>query len=95
MLHSLLMVAQMVIHVAGELSSSAGLAFADYRQAVENLRELGFPEPLVAQLVRLPGFRNVVVHGYLRVDEELVLRALGELEPVEEFLALVARRAEA
>lgn len=94
-LHSLLMVAQMVIDVAGELSSSAGLAFADYRQAVENLRELGFPEPLVAQLARLPGFRNVVVHGYLRVDEELVLRALGELEPVEEFLALVARRAEA
>lgn len=92
-LHSLLMVAQMVIDVAGELSVSAGLAFADYREAVENLRELGFPDPLVEQLARLPGFRNVVVHGYLRVDEERVLRALDELEPVEEFLALVARRA--
>lgn len=92
-LHSLLMVAQMVIDVAGELSVSAGLAFADYREAVENLRELGFPKPLVEQLARLPGFRNVVVRGYLRVDEERVLRALDELEPVEEFLALVARRA--
>lgn len=83
---------QMVIDVAGELSGSAGLAFADYPEAVENLRELGFPEPLVEQRARLPGFRNVVVHGYLRVDEERVLRALDELKPVEEFLASAAGR---
>ena len=91
-LHSLLMVAQMVIDVAAELSVSAGLIFSDYREAVDNLRRLGFPEGLVDQLVRLPGFRNVVVHAYLKVDEALVLRALEELGPVEEFVASVAGR---
>ena len=91
-LHSLLMVAQMVIDVAAELSVSAGLTFSDYREAVDNLRRLGFPEGLVDQLVRLPGFRNVVVHAYLKVDEALVLRALKELGPVEEFVASVAGR---
>ncbi len=90
--HSLLMVAQMVIDIAGELSASHALSFSDYREAVENLRQLGFPDSLVDRLARLPGFRNVVVHGYLRLDEERVLGALGELEPVEEFLSLVVGR---
>lgn len=86
------MVAQVVIDVAGELSASHGLAFSDYRAAVENLRQVGFPDALVDRLARLPGFPNVVVHGYLRLDEEQVVRALEGLEPVEEFVALVARR---
>jgi uncharacterized protein YutE (UPF0331/DUF86 family) len=46
----------------------------------------------VDELVRLPGFRNVVVHASLKVDEALVLRALEELGPVEEFVASVAGR---
>ncbi|MDR5708694.1 MAG: DUF86 domain-containing protein [Armatimonadota bacterium] len=90
--HSLLMVAQMVIDVAGELSASAGLTFPDYRGAVENLRRLHFPSDLVDQLALLPGFRNVVVHGYLRLDPSRVLQALETLEPVERFVALVAER---
>jgi uncharacterized protein YutE (UPF0331/DUF86 family) len=91
-MHSLLMVAQMVIDIAAELSTSAGLPFSDYRGAVENLRALDFPMELVDQLARLPGFHNVVIHGYLRLDEARVLRALAELEPVERFVALVADR---
>lgn len=90
--HSLLMVARMVVDIAGELSASHALSFSDYREAVENLRRLGSPGSLVDRLARLPGLRNVVVPGYLRLDEERVLAALGELEPVEEFLALVAGR---
>ncbi len=90
--HSLLMVAQMVIDVAGELSASAGLAFSDYRGAVENLRHLHFPPDLVNELALLPGFRNVVVHGYLRLDPGRVLEALQNLEPVERFVAMVAER---
>lgn len=93
--HSLLMVAQMVIDIAGELSASHALSFSDYREAVENLRQLGFPGSLVDHLARLPGFLSVVLHRYLRLDEERVLAALGELEPVEEFLSLVAGRLQA
>jgi uncharacterized protein YutE (UPF0331/DUF86 family) len=65
---------------------------SELRRYLDHLRRLGFPEGLVDQLVRLPGFRNVVVHAYLKVDEALVLRALEELGPVEEFVASVAGR---
>ena len=43
----------------------------------EEALPLGFPEVLVDQLVRLPGFRNVVVDTSLKVNEARVLRTLG------------------
>jgi uncharacterized protein YutE (UPF0331/DUF86 family) len=45
---------------------------------------------LVERLVRLPGFRNVIVHEYADVDYARVLKALDELEPVERFARAVA-----
>jgi uncharacterized protein YutE (UPF0331/DUF86 family) len=63
-LFSLLMIAQMVIDVCGELSARSNLRFGDYAEAVSNLRKIGgFPSEVVEVLVRLPGFRNVVVHS--------------------------------
>jgi len=91
-LFSLLTVCQLVIDIAGELSARRGERFEDYTQAVRNLvRDPRFPAALVAQLERLPGFRNVLVHEYVELDMEKVTDALDNLEPVERFLEIVGR----
>jgi uncharacterized protein YutE (UPF0331/DUF86 family) len=91
-LFSLLMVAQMVVDICGELSTRANLRFGDYTEAVANLRKIGgFPPHVVDLLQRLPGFRNVVIHEYVGVDNRLVVAAVHQLEPIEEFVQLVAR----
>ncbi len=81
-LFSLLMAVQLLIDVAGELSARRGLAFHDYTEAVRNLRQVGgFAGELVERLARLPGFRNVLMHEYVRLDYDRVLAALADLEP--------------
>lgn len=95
-LHSLQTVCQIVIDVAGELSARHGLPFQDYTEAVRNLARIGpFPSELVEALEPLPAFRNVVIHDYVALELARALDALDELEPVEEFAAIVARIAEA
>jgi uncharacterized protein YutE (UPF0331/DUF86 family) len=92
-LFSLLTVAQLVIDISGELSSQARLSFEDYTTAVRNLARIeGFPRELVDELSRLPGFRNVLIHEYVGLDYALVLQALGQLEPVEEFARIMSDR---
>jgi len=92
-LFSLLTVAQVVIDVAGDLSAREGHRFEDYTSAVRNLARLpDFPEPLVSELARLPGFRNILVHEYVGLDYDLVMRALDELESIEQFLRIVLGR---
>jgi uncharacterized protein YutE (UPF0331/DUF86 family) len=94
-LFSLLAVAQLVIDVAGELSSRAGQSFEDYTTAVRNLGRLDgedFPPEMVDELARLPGFRNILIHEYVGLDYDLVLRALDHLDPIERFVRTVAAR---
>ena len=91
-LFSLLMICQLVIDIAGELSARRGDRFEDYTQAVRNLaRDERFPPDLVDKLARLPGFRNVLVHEYVALDLNRVVEALNDLEPVERFLRIVSR----
>ncbi len=91
-LFSLLTVCQLVIDLAGELSTRKGLGFEDYTEAVRNLRQYeGLDDETVDALVRLPGFRNVVVHEYVSLDLDRVVEALGQLEPVAEFARFVAQ----
>jgi uncharacterized protein YutE (UPF0331/DUF86 family) len=91
-LFSLLMVCQLVIDIAGELSARRGERFEDYTDAVRNLtRDQRFPPPLVAELERLPGFRNILVHEYVALDMDRVVEALNRLEPVAEFVRTVSR----
>ena len=89
---SLLMTAQLVIDIAGELSARRGEPFEDYTEAIVNLeRDRRFPADLIRELERLPGFRNVVIHEYVALDLEQVVDAINRLEPVEQFIAIVAR----
>jgi uncharacterized protein YutE (UPF0331/DUF86 family) len=90
-LFSLGRVAQLVIDAAGEIASRRGIRFGSYREAVGSLAEMEeFSPELVERLVRLPGFRNVLVHDYLQFDLQRAVEALDELEPVEHFLRTAA-----
>ena len=85
-LFSLLMVAQIVIDIAGEVSARRGERFEDYTGAVRNLaRDPRFPAALVTRLERLPGLRNIIVHRYVDLDLDRVIAAF-DLEPIEQFL---------
>lgn len=89
-LFSLLMVCQLVIDIAGELSARRGDRFEDYTEAIRNLvKDRRFPADLVERLEPLPGFRNVLVHEYVALDMDRVVDALDALEPIERFLAIV------
>jgi len=91
-LFSLLTVAQLVVDIAGELSASRGDRFEDYTQAIRNLaRDARFPPELVRALEPLPGFRNVVIHGYVALDMKRVVEVMDNLEPVERFVQVVRR----
>lgn len=88
---SLLMVCQLVIDIAGELSTRRGDRFEDYTEAVRNLsRDARFSPELVQRLARLPGFRNVLVHEYVALDMDRVVEAVHDLEPVETFLQIAS-----
>ncbi len=90
-LFSLLTICQLVIDVAGELSARRGDRFEDYTEAVRNLsRDERFSPDLVAELERLPGFRNVVIHEYVGLDLDRAVEALDRLEPIERFLKIVS-----
>lgn len=92
-LFSLLTVSQLVIDIAGELSAREGHRFEDYSGAVRNLvRMQGFDAALVEELSRIPGFRNVLIHEYVELDYEVVVRALRRLDPVREFAEAVRLR---
>jgi uncharacterized protein YutE (UPF0331/DUF86 family) len=88
---SLLMIAQLVIDIAGELSARRGDRFEDYTEAVRNLvRDPRFPAELVRELERVPGFRNVIIHEYVALDLDRVVDALRRLDPIEAFVRIVA-----
>ena len=50
-----------------------------------------FPAELVRELERLPGFRNVLIHGYVALDMDRVMEALERLDPIDRFVVIVAR----
>jgi uncharacterized protein YutE (UPF0331/DUF86 family) len=95
-LFSLLMVSQLVIDIAGDLSARRGDRFEDYTEAVRNLaRDARFPGELVRELERIPGFRNVVIHEYVALDLDRVVEALQRLTPVDQFIQIAAEIAAA
>jgi uncharacterized protein YutE (UPF0331/DUF86 family) len=87
----LLTVCQLVIDISGELAARHGLRFEDYTSAVRALEQIrDFPADMVAELARLPGFRNVLIHEYVELDLSLAAEALERLEVVRQFVRLVA-----
>ncbi|MGH9361195.1 MAG: type VII toxin-antitoxin system HepT family RNase toxin [Thermoanaerobaculia bacterium] len=91
-LFSLQTVCQLLIDIAGELAARRRQRFDDYTEAVRSLT--AYPEfsgRLVDELEPLPGFRNVLIHEYVKIDLNRVVQALDRLEPLAEFAEAVRR----
>lgn len=54
-------------------------------------RQGAIDEKLGADVSRAVGFRNVLVHGYVEVDDGQVVANLGRLGDLERFVAAVSR----
>jgi uncharacterized protein YutE (UPF0331/DUF86 family) len=64
----------------------------DYYDAILSMGELGVLPPEFARyLAPLAGFRNILVHEYLRLDWDQVYRTLHSLQDLERFADLVRR----
>ncbi len=85
--------AQNALDVATHVAASAGRDVPDYATALDRLAELRVLPPAFAERFRgIAGFRNVIVHGYLDIDPEIVHRVLTErLDDFEEFARHIER----
>lgn len=79
--------AQNALDIANHLAAAAGRDPGGYAAAIDGLAQMGALPPAFASRFRaVAGFRNVLVHGYLDVDVELVAEVLaGRLSDFEEF----------
>jgi len=86
---------QNALDIATHLAAASGLDSPDYATAIDRLAELSVLSGEFALRLRpIAGFRNVLMHGYLQVDLEILERVLKERLPellefsdrVEEYL---------
>lgn len=79
--------AQNALDIASHVSSAAGLDPGSYRSSIDCLVETGALPRIFGERFRgIAGFRNVLVHGYLEIDLDLLARMLSErLDDFEEF----------
>ena len=79
--------AQNALDIAGHISSAVGLDPGSYGSSIDCLVEAGvLPRDFGENFRGIGGFRNVLVHGYLDVDLDLIVRMLSErLDDFEEF----------
>jgi uncharacterized protein YutE (UPF0331/DUF86 family) len=82
---------QCVLDIATHLCASAGRDAPDYASAIDELGKLGIlPAELASRLRPLAGFRNALVHGYLRIDTAVLHGVLNQhLSEVREFARAV------
>lgn len=85
--------AQNALDIATHLALSAGLDAPDYATAIDRLAEIEvLPEDFAAHFRAVAGFRNVLVHGYLDVDLDLIGQILArQLDDFETFALHVER----
>ena len=79
--------AQNALDIATHLASSHGFDTSDYTSAIDHLVEAEIlPAEFGARFRAVAGFRNILVHGYLEIDLEIVADALERnLEDFEAF----------
>lgn len=83
--------AQNCLDIATHLAASSGHDVADYASAIDELVRLGVvPDEFARRFRGIAGFRNILVHGYLAVDPEILHRLLNErLDDFVEFAGLI------
>jgi uncharacterized protein YutE (UPF0331/DUF86 family) len=74
------MAIELCVDVANHVIADQGLRVpATYAEAFDVLAEAGMlPGPERDAMVRMVGFRNVIVHEYARVEAEIVVRILRQ-----------------
>jgi uncharacterized protein YutE (UPF0331/DUF86 family) len=88
--HALQLAIQSCLDVGAHLISELGLqAPADYRSVFTSLQATGLDEQLAERLAAAAGMRNILVHGYLDVDDQAVWSALDRLDDLRSFVAAV------
>jgi len=90
--HNLQIASQIVLDVSTHIIAEQGWEAPDsYEQATVILGRHGvIPPTLVERLHGMAGFRNILVHGYLEVDQGIVFTAATDhLEDYELFVAAV------
>lgn len=77
---TLQMAIELCVDVANHVIADRGLRVpATYAEAFEVLAEAGLLGPAERDaMVRMAGFRNVLVHEYARIDPDIVVRILRE-----------------
>ena len=83
--------AQNALDIASHISSAVGLDPGSYRSSIDCLVEAGaLPRAFGERFRGIAGFRNVLVHGYLEIDLDLLAGMLSErLDDFEEFASHV------
>ena len=78
---------QNALDIATHLAAASGLDSPDYATAIDRLAEIKVLSPEFASRLRpMAGFRNVLVHGYLQVDLNVLERVLRDkLRELDEF----------
>ena len=78
---------QNVLDVATHIAAGLGRDVPDYASAIDVLAEVGaLPKTFVSGFRDVAGFRNILVHGYLEVDLEVLHRVLNtRLQEFTEF----------
>lgn len=91
--HGLQLAAQAALDVATHLGSALGFDPATYGSSIDCLVQANVLPPTFGERFRrIGGFRNVLVHGYLDVDLDLIAEILSErLDDFEEFAHHVER----
>ena len=86
--HAVQLSIQICIDIAAHLIAELGPKMpSDYRGVFEALRPEGLDDDLAERLGSAAGMRNVLVHGYLEVDDEIVWKALDHLDDLRQFAA--------
>lgn len=66
-------------HLISELVSIKVAAPLDYKETFFKLAELGvLPEKFARQIAESAGFRNVLVHEYNNINEQIFYKSVGE-----------------
>lgn len=90
--HALQQAIQVCIDVGAHVIAELGLSMpSDYRGIFQELRSAGLDAGLADRLANAAGMRNILVHGYLDVDDDVVWDALDDLDDFREFAAEIER----
>jgi uncharacterized protein YutE (UPF0331/DUF86 family) len=88
--HAVQVSVQVCLDVGAHLVAELGLhAPDDYRGIFDSLRPAGLDPELADRLEDAAGMRNVLVHGYLEIDRQIVWEALERLDDLRRFAGFV------